>query len=201
MECKIDECLSKVLARGWCSKHYNHWRKWGDPLGGRPAPSACKEEGCSRNTVGQGWCERHYDKFVRQPARRLAREQAKRDQVCANRNCERSFTPRTGRSAFCCRACKELERIADGRARDANIKSYYSRKYGLTAEEVATLRAQGCQICGSPGGVGRHGQLHIDHCHDSGKVRGALCSACNTGIGQFQHDPELLQKAIEYLQR
>ena len=42
---------------------------------------------------------------------------------------------------------------------------------------------------------------HIDHCHKTGKVRGILCSECNTGLGKFKDSIELLQKAIEYLKR
>jgi hypothetical protein len=33
--CKIEGCDLKVLARGWCMKHYERWRNHGDPLGGR----------------------------------------------------------------------------------------------------------------------------------------------------------------------
>ena len=32
MVCTIEGCSSKVAARGWCSKHYYRWRKYGDPL-------------------------------------------------------------------------------------------------------------------------------------------------------------------------
>lgn len=31
--CSVEECGRKVLARGWCGKHYGRWRKHGDPLG------------------------------------------------------------------------------------------------------------------------------------------------------------------------
>lgn len=41
---------------------------------------------------------------------------------------------------------------------------------------------------------------HLDHCHVSGKIRGALCQACNWGLGQFQDAPERLKEAIAYLQ-
>lgn len=37
--CSIDGCNNKVVARGWCNKHYLRWANHGDPLGGRPGPS------------------------------------------------------------------------------------------------------------------------------------------------------------------
>ena len=32
LACTIPECASPVLSRGMCRKHYDRWRKWGDPL-------------------------------------------------------------------------------------------------------------------------------------------------------------------------
>lgn len=43
-------------------------------------------------------------------------------------------------------------------------------------------------------------KLAVDHCHDTKKVRGLLCSRCNVGIGQFKESEKLLLAAIEYLQ-
>lgn len=40
---------------------------------------------------------------------------------------------------------------------------------------------------------------HVDHCHGSGKVRGLLCFNCNGGLGRFQDDPAVMERAIEYL--
>lgn len=79
------------------------------------------------------------------------------------------------------------------------MKSLYKTKYGLTIEEVAALRSQGCSICGTEDGQGRWGNLHIDHDHVTGTVRGGLCNNCNLGIGKFRDDPNLLEAAAAYL--
>lgn len=60
-----------------------------------------------------------------------------------------------------------------------------------------------CALCKQPermrhpkGGVKR---LHVDHDHTTGAVRSLLCSACNSGLGMFKDDMELLQLAVKYL--
>jgi hypothetical protein len=43
--------------------------------------------------------------------------------------------------------------------------------------------------------------LAIDHCHNTGKIRGLLCHGCNTGLGKFKDDINILLKAIQYLKQ
>jgi hypothetical protein len=64
------------------------------------------------------------------------------------------------------------------------------------------LAAQGgvCAICGAPPEDPRGYRMHIDHCHDTGRVRGILCGGCNRGMGNFGDDIARLQGAIRYLQ-
>lgn len=73
--------------------------------------------------------------------------------------------------------------------------------YGLTMEQYETMLASQNGLCAICGGTsnGRSEHLHIDHDHATGKVRALLCHTCNTGVGLFNDDPELLQKVIAYL--
>jgi len=74
------------------------------------------------------------------------------------------------------------------------------KTYGITIEqyEYWSQAFDGvCHICENPCPSGR--MLAVDHEHDSKLVRGLLCINCNKGIGNFKDNPELLVKAIEYL--
>jgi len=51
-----------------------------------------------------------------------------------------------------------------------------------------------CSICGKPS----KRRLCVDHCHDTGKVRGLLCVKCNVAIGNLNTET-LLENAIKYL--
>jgi hypothetical protein len=76
---------------------------------------------------------------------------------------------------------------------------YRAKKfYGLSPKEYSDLllsASEHCMLCGEK----QTDILHVDHDHISGKVRGLLCRGCNTGLGGFKDDPELLEKAILYL--
>lgn len=57
--------------------------------------------------------------------------------------------------------------------------------YGITPDEVSALRTaqdNRCAICGTDDPKGR-GDFHVDHCHETGRVRGLLCHKCNFRLG------------------
>lgn len=100
---------------------------------------------------------------------------------------------------------RKLSREGNRKARAEDprrFKSYELKaRYGISLEEYeAILEKQntGCAICAAkePGGVG---MFHVDHCHNSSKVRGLLCSECNMGLGKFKDSAALLTLALNYL--
>lgn len=94
--------------------------------------------------------------------------------------------------------------LADVRGVDREVKRDWRlrRQFGIGAIEFdALLEKQGghCAIC--PAEVGAKGgrRLAVDHCHQTGKVRGILCSECNLGLGKFRDDLSLIERAAQYL--
>lgn len=89
-------------------------------------------------------------------------------------------------------------RAANGRKqRDAKLRA----SFGITLEQydtLLTLQASCCKICGTDTPRGK-GTFHVDHCHETGRIRGLLCHSCNVGLGQFKHSPDLLLQAVNYL--
>ena len=74
------------------------------------------------------------------------------------------------------------------------------KKYGIGLHQYQSVLIEQngrCCICNKEDWR----NLAVDHNHATGVVRGLLCSTCNTGLGQFQDSVDLLNKAIEYLNR
>jgi ribosomal protein L34E len=83
---------------------------------------------------------------------------------------------------------------------------YLRREFGLTLEQyLKQLKKQNhvCAICGKRESMKGNNQkikrLSVDHNHKTNQFRGLLCTTCNTGIGCFSDNPEILKKAKKYL--
>lgn len=87
-------------------------------------------------------------------------------------------------------------------ARKSNIKL----KYGISWDEWLDLynsQEGKCPICSRfcPIHPKSKGQgFAVDHCHTTGRVRSLLCIPCNSAIGQLQEDPEIMKRAITYVE-
>jgi hypothetical protein len=114
---------------------------------------------------------------------------------------------------------KEKKRVRDQRRHERRMRSpeerakmraaALKRNYNITPEEYdALFQKQGgvCAICGQPETamdkrLGRQRNLHVDHDHETGKVRALLCSNCNQGLGHFKDSLRLLAAAFFYLEQ
>ena len=103
---------------------------------------------------------------------------------------------------------KEVERRGDAKRKGtekrliSNRKAtsrYSVRKYGIELSEYTNMVAQQngcCAVCKQI-----EERLCVDHCHNTGKVRGLLCRRCNAGIGMLKDDVAILIEAITYLRK
>lgn len=79
--------------------------------------------------------------------------------------------------------------------RDKSLQKYYG--ISLTEyDEILTKQNGVCAICNTKP---KTKNLAVDHDHTTNRVRGLLCSNCNTGLGLFKDEPNLLKKSIKYL--
>lgn len=75
------------------------------------------------------------------------------------------------------------------------------RRYGITAaQRDAMIVEQGgsCRLCRKPFVAGGR-KPHVDHCHETGAIRGILCFSCNKALGMFGDSIAGLMRAVEYL--
>ena len=83
------------------------------------------------------------------------------------------------------------------------------RDYGISlGDYLQLLEAQKCccALCGRQDGDERNNnngskRLSVDHDHETGIIRGLLCSNCNKGLGSLMDSPELLRAAADYIEQ
>ena len=93
---------------------------------------------------------------------------------------------------------------------ERSLKWYYNHrdkqkaqriaKYGLSLIEYNQLleNTKICPICNDS--FNKNPPV-VDHDHISGKIRGIICRMCNSGLGFFRENIDLLLNAIEYLRK
>ena len=70
--------------------------------------------------------------------------------------------------------------------------------YGLTREQAVAMVDGACQACGTHADSKN---MHVDHDHVTGAVRGLLCHGCNTTLGLLNEDVERIRALIAYVER
>ena len=190
--CTMEGCGRPHKARGYCQTHYMQFKRGIMPVGPiktreRNKPDECIEEDCRNPVKSKGLCKMHYQRLLRH-GHTLYRDRKKPAQNCSIDSCENH--------AYAKGLC-HAHYLKQRKWKHAGIDAY--RYQDMLQEQNGV-----CAICDKPekhrdGYSGKPKDLAVDHCHKTGAVRALLCSACNTALGLFNDDPELLAKARSYV--
>lgn len=182
------------MGRALCQMHYGRLKRGaeiGGPellRGGRPVNSICSIDGCGRKHNSGGLCLAHQRRLLKGHDLTTPIAQPsliEGDNKCCT-ECERWF-PLTHFEPYrkMCRECRSLHRRATN--------------HGVSFEDMRAMIAVGCcDVCEIPL---TYTEAQVDHDHDSGRVRGVLCTMCNLAIGYMDDDPARAEALAAYLRK
>lgn len=135
-----------------------------------------------RRAASKRFCERNLSKFRSEEYLTLSRDKMRR---------YRQNNPKP-----------ELDAGKRWRQKNSDHLSNYrlKRTYGITLgqrDQMFLDQGSRCAICNSNEAT----SWHVDHCHETMKVRGILCMRCNLLLGKAKDSPEVLRRAADYLER
>jgi len=192
--CTIDGCGRGHKSRGYCASHYQQYKRGLTDLGAlktrqRVKPDCCVEVDCESPVKANGLCAAHYQRFLRHGHTRY-RDRKRPAKQCSMNRCENIF-------------------YANGLCHQHYSRVRRFRKFGMSSERYLEMFEEQKGLCAICNGEelakdalsGKFRALAIDHSHETGDVRGLLCSPCNRAIGLLKDDPATLRKAADYLER
>jgi hypothetical protein len=220
-KCSVFHCNQPSVAKDLCATHYKRMQRHGSFEETRPPDWGARE----KHPAYKAWCGlRRYHRndmplhwrddfwaFVKEVPEKPSKQ-------------SRAFRPNKeipwGPDNFYWQESRVSDEYRKGRAAymrewmsktRTNNKDYFKssdlkKLYGINLQwyEAQHAKQDGrCAICCEPETAQIRGKtlsLAVDHCHETGEIRGLLCRACNNAIGALKHDQKLLRKAIDYLQ-
>ena len=104
-----------------------------------------------------------------------------------------------GRCKECCNLYKRKKYRKDKEYRERAMRRGRKNRYNLNDNELDLLLIKtSCDICGKEFKSSK--DKHIDHNHNTGKIRGVLCSRCNTFLGYYELYFDLIKIFKHYLE-
>lgn len=220
-KCHAIGCNEPAIAKGLCDKHRKRLARHGHTEPTRSEDWGRRE----KHPAYKAWCGlvRHHRQripaewlndfwaFIKdvpeKPSNKARAWRARQDEPWSSSNfywkeprVDKDI--RTQRAAYM-REWQKMARVADPEyGKNTDLKKTYGVTLDWYKEQYAKQNGV-CAICSKPETAvirGKQISLAVDHCHDTSKVRGLLCTTCNRGIGMLKHDRDLLQKAIAYLE-
>lgn len=204
--CTVEGCGKKHAGLGYCDTHRVRFHKYGTPT-----PEGIKFPSAHGEYLSDGITKTCSTCLIEKPVAEFGKQKIRPDGLdilcrpCLRaRNLKRYKDPEI----------RQKIRDSGARWRERNPDSDANRRlirvYGITLAEYDELfEAQGgvCALCKKgestkrmKKGEGRE-RLAVDHCHDTGRVRGLLCFKCNTAIGSLGDTEEDARKVVEYLSK
>lgn len=170
MKCALDECQLPKYKSPWCKMHRSRVRRHGDPTVTLVPRRDSRPTECHPD-------EPHFSGGMCKSCYRRAYREKNKEHINAMERDKRAANP--------------------GRNREAVTRSQLKRLYGITVEQRDEMLGRQGGVCALCGGTTK--RMHVDHDHETGRVRAILCNACNLGLGQFKDDALLLAAASEYV--
>ena len=217
--CSEPECERPARARGFCHSHYRAARKTGQIELLPRAPirlavtgeTTCKHKGCRQKRFSRGLCAHHYGIAWRRgdftsaqlalPVHRHSLSNIDREASIADCSiCGPGVKIRVAGRKYpqCYRLIQKRIRrrvkLSSERRREAKLKTKY-RLSQAAYDDMLASQGGVCAICLQPPSY----TLYVDHCHETGRVRGLLCAPCNAGLGMLRDDPDRARRAADYL--
>lgn len=114
------------------------------------------------------------------------------------RHCGLSFIKNHPNDRYCSDLCRaEQKKVLSQvfkKKYPEKAKEYHNRcLYRLEPEEYQDLIKDGCEVCGTKE------NLVVDHCHETGKVRGCLCNDHNLALGKLGDSSYMVSRLLGYI--
>lgn len=115
---------------------------------------------------------------------------------------QKDRTKKDGLRPYCkkCTSSRRKQLLSKETIRQRNLEKNFGKGIVNTYNKLFEEQGGVCTICKSPEN-GRYKHLSVDHCHNTGKIRGLLCNNCNRALGLFKDNPEILRKAADYVEQ
>lgn len=218
--CGVGGCNSQLVSHGLCDKHRQRLRKHGHIEQTRPDCWGVRRKHPLYNSWarlmryrGQAQvCREWQDDFL-QFAMDVGERPSKKHKFFAadetipigpnNFVWKRSITEKVegeDDKTYRARQQRVYRRLSKEAHKGYALKSNYGISYECY-DNMLISQGFACAICQKSETTVIRGQkigLSVDHCHETGEVRGLLCRKCNQGIGIFEHDADWLRAAALY---